>query len=153
MTPERQTPRMAHNECFLPRTGYNAARGATANADASPPKAENPRGETERSDRTPPRRSDSDGATQRQTPRMVVRGFVGGSRRTFHTHTLTLSRTFHTHTLTFSLTSHTQTLSNFSSSHTQTHIKNRDRLTLKPIPSIFAYRCCYIRCRANRYVP
>lgn len=45
-TSERQTPRMAHNECFLPRTGYNAARGATAHADASPPKAETPRGET-----------------------------------------------------------------------------------------------------------
>ena len=31
--------------------------------------------------------------------------------------------------------------------------KQRDRLALKPIPSIFAYRCSYIRCRANRYVP
>ena len=170
---------MAHNECFLPRTGYNATREATANADASPPKAETPRGETERSDRTPPRRSDSDRATQRLTPRMgmreavrcfaggcallcgwlcvalwvAVRCFVGGSRRTFHTHTLTLSRTFHTHTLTFFRTSHTQTLSDFSSFHTHTHIKNRDRLTFKPTPSIFAYRCSYIRCRAYRYTP
>ena len=71
---------MAHNECFLPRTGYNAAREATANADASPPKAETPRGETERSDRTPPRRSDSDGATQRLTPRMGMRAAEGAGR-------------------------------------------------------------------------
>ena len=80
-TSERQTPRMAHNERIYLCTGYNAARGATANADASPPKAENPRGETERSDRTPPRRSDSDGATQRQTLRMggLICATKGGS--------------------------------------------------------------------------
>lgn len=46
-TSERQTCRMAHNECAPPRTGHNDDRKATANADASPPKAETPRGETE----------------------------------------------------------------------------------------------------------
>ena len=71
---------MAHNECTYLSTGHNAARGATANADASPPKAETPRGETERSDRTPQRRSDSEGATQRQTPRMGMRVAEGAGR-------------------------------------------------------------------------
>ena len=45
-TSERQTPRMAHNECTYLCTGHNDARRATAHADASPPKAETPRGET-----------------------------------------------------------------------------------------------------------
>lgn len=31
--------------------------------------------------------------------------------------------------------------------------KNRDRLKFKLIPFIFSYRCSYISCRANRYVP
>lgn len=45
-TAERQTPRMAHNECSYLCAGYNDDREATAHADACPPKAETLRGET-----------------------------------------------------------------------------------------------------------